>query len=94
MTAKRVASQTRGSTAPRRAPKVPEGHTYVPAHTIELSGSWVVPYTDELGTWDLGPDGRVAGIPRTGRDSNPREAFTPTRFPGVRLKPLGHPSFT
>ena len=25
-------------------------------------------------------------------DSNPRGAFTPTRFPGVRLKPLGHPS--
>ena len=25
-------------------------------------------------------------------DSNPGGAFTPTRFPGVRLKPLGHPS--
>jgi hypothetical protein len=25
-------------------------------------------------------------------DSNPRDAFAPTRFPGVRLKPLGHPS--
>gem|GEM_PF-5770347 len=23
-------------------------------------------------------------------DSNPRGALTPTRFPGVRLKPLGH----
>jgi hypothetical protein len=27
-----------------------------------------------------------------GRDSNSRYAFTYTRFPGVRLKPLGHPS--
>ncbi len=27
---------------------------------------------------------------RTGRDSNPRYAFTYTRVPGVRLKPLGH----
>ena len=25
-----------------------------------------------------------------GRDSNPRDALTSTRFPGVRLKPLGH----
>ena len=25
-------------------------------------------------------------------DSNPGGALTPTRFPGVRLKPLGHPS--
>src|SRR5437879_578729 len=25
-------------------------------------------------------------------DSNPRYAFTYTRFPSVRLKPLGHPS--
>ena len=25
-------------------------------------------------------------------DSNPGEALTSTRFPGVRLKPLGHPS--
>ena len=29
---------------------------------------------------------------RMGRDSNSREACTSTRFPGVRLKPLGHPS--
>ena len=34
---------------------------------------------------------------RTGKwrrdgDSNPGGASTPTRFPGVRLKPLGHPS--
>ncbi len=28
--------------------------------------------------------------PRTERDSNPRYAFTYTRFPGVRLQPLGH----
>ncbi len=27
---------------------------------------------------------------RTGRDSNPRVSFPTTRFPGVRLKPLGH----
>ncbi len=27
-------------------------------------------------------------------DSNPRYAFTHTRFPSVRLKPLGHPSST
>jgi hypothetical protein len=26
-------------------------------------------------------------------DSNPRYAFTHTRVPGVRLKPLGHLSF-
>ena len=29
---------------------------------------------------------------RRGRDSNPRYALTHTRFPSVRLKPLGHPS--
>ena len=28
------------------------------------------------------------------RDSNSREPCDPTRFPGVRLKPLGHPSKT
>ncbi len=27
-----------------------------------------------------------------GRDSNSRDTFMPTRFPGVRLQPLGHPS--
>lgn len=31
---------------------------------------------------------------RTGRDLNPRYAFTYTRVPGVRLKPLGHLSVT
>ena len=31
-------------------------------------------------------------ISRTGWDSNPRYAFTHTSFPGLRLKPLGHPS--
>jgi hypothetical protein len=30
---------------------------------------------------------------RTGWDSNPRYAFTHTRVPGVRLKPLGHLSY-
>ena len=29
---------------------------------------------------------------RIGRDSNPRGALTPTHFPGVRLRPLGHRS--
>jgi hypothetical protein len=29
---------------------------------------------------------------RMGWDSNPRYAFTYTHFPGVRLRPLGHPS--
>ena len=29
---------------------------------------------------------------RTVRDSNPRGGFPPTRFPGVRLRPLGQPS--
>ena len=29
---------------------------------------------------------------RTGWDSNPRGVLAPTRSPGVRLKPLGHPS--
>ena len=43
------------------------------------------------------PDGTdLAGVDapllRTERDSNSRYAFTYTRFPGVRLKPLGHPS--
>ena len=33
------------------------------------------------------------GVWRRDGDSNPGGAFTPTRFPGVRLKPLGHPSF-
>ena len=27
---------------------------------------------------------------RTVRDSNPRDGFPPTHFPGVRLRPLGH----
>lgn len=29
---------------------------------------------------------------RTGWDSNPRDGSPPTHFPGVRLRPLGHPS--
>ena len=29
---------------------------------------------------------------RRERDSNPRYSFPYTRFPGVRLQPLGHPS--
>ncbi len=29
---------------------------------------------------------------RRGRDSNPRDGYPPTHFPGVRLRPLGHPS--
>ena len=33
------------------------------------------------------------GVWRRDGDSNPGGALTPTRFPGVRLKPLGHPSF-
>ena len=32
------------------------------------------------------------GVSRTGWDSNPRYVFAYTHFPGVRLKPLGHPS--
>ena len=32
------------------------------------------------------------GVWRRDGDSNPGGALTPTRFPGVRLKPLGHPS--
>ena len=31
---------------------------------------------------------------RRGRDSNPRYGFPYTHFPGVRLRPLGHPSAT
>ena len=31
---------------------------------------------------------------RRERDSNPRDGFPPTRFPGVRLRPLGHLSVT
>lgn len=31
---------------------------------------------------------------RIERDSNPRDACAPTRFPGVPLQPLGHLSFT
>jgi hypothetical protein len=34
----------------------------------------------------------TAAIWRREWDSNPRYAFTHTRFPSVRLKPLGHPS--
>ena|GEM_PF-3550043 len=30
------------------------------------------------------------GLWRRGRDSNPRDGFPPTHFPGVRLRPLGH----
>jgi hypothetical protein len=38
--------------------------------------------------------GRVVrrAIWRRGWDSNPRDGFPPTRFPSVRLQPLGHPS--
>ena len=35
---------------------------------------------------------RFAHLRRMGQDSNLRTAFAATRFPGVRLKPLGHPS--
>ncbi len=35
---------------------------------------------------------KALAFERTGRDSNPRYAFTHTHFPGVHLKPLGHPS--
>ena len=35
---------------------------------------------------------RGLSLARTGWDSNPRYAFTYTHFPGVRLKPLSHPS--
>jgi hypothetical protein len=34
----------------------------------------------------------AAHFQRMGRDSNPRYGFPYTRFPGVHLKPLGHPS--
>ena len=43
-------------------------------------------------------NGSVNAVPTQGLkwrrewDSNPRYAFTYTRFPSVRLKPLGHPS--
>lgn len=37
-------------------------------------------------------NGLLRAIWRREGDSNPRGAFTPTRFPGARLKPLGHPS--
>ena len=30
---------------------------------------------------------------RRERDSNPRDSFLPTRFPSVRLQPLGHLSY-
>src|SRR5690606_32622206 len=33
------------------------------------------------------PDGRRW---RRERDSNPRDGYPPTHFPGVRLRPLGH----
>ena len=45
-------------------------------------------------------NGGAVGVPTQGLkwrrewDSNPRYAFTYTRFPSVRLKPLGHPSAT
>jgi site-specific DNA recombinase len=45
-----------------------------------------------------GVESATPGVPslvpnwRRERDSNPRYAFTHTRFPSVRLKPLGHPS--
>lgn len=34
------------------------------------------------------------GIWRRERDSNPRDGYPPTHFPGVRLRPLGHLSAT
>jgi hypothetical protein len=36
---------------------------------------------------------RLSAPWRRGWDSNPRDGFPPTRFPSVRLQPLGHPSF-
>jgi hypothetical protein len=41
--------------------------------------------------WELACIKTVKTWRRDG-DSNPGGALTPTRFPGVRLKPLGHPS--
>ncbi len=38
------------------------------------------------------PEARLGAGWRREWDSNPRYAFTHTRFPSVRLKPLGHPS--
>ena len=46
----------------------------------------------------LAPNGGADAVPtqglkwRRGRDSNPRYGFPYTHFPGVRLRPLGHPS--
>ena len=34
----------------------------------------------------------ISGSWRRERDSNPRDGFPSTHFPGVRLRPLGHPS--
>ncbi len=59
MTARRVASQTSKSPALSRAASASKGRRHVPARTITLTDSCVVPHTDEFGTWDLGADGRV-----------------------------------
>ena len=39
-----------------------------------------------------GLGGRMDESWRREGDSNPRDGFPPTHFPGVRLQPLGHPS--
>ena len=43
-------------------------------------------------THDTPPGALPVRGERMGRDSNSRGLLHPTRFPGVRLKPLGHPS--
>ncbi len=45
--------------------------------------------SDGVGTAANGVRTYVPGW-RTGRDSNPRDGFPPTHFPGARLRPLGH----
>ena len=70
-------------------------HNMLTAHFLDLRG--VVSDTTNKSRLSLFknvkiPSFSAEGVWRRDGDSNPGGALTPTRFPGVRLKPLGHPS--
>jgi hypothetical protein len=70
-------------------------HNMLTAHFLDLRG--VVSDTTNKSRLSLFKNVKITSFSAEGAwrrdgDSNPGGALTPTRFPGVRLKPLGHPS--
>ena len=59
--------------------------------TIHNEKSWDINAICINMLWDA-TKRRETAVWRRERDSNPRDGFPPTRFPSVRLQPLGHPS--